>query len=313
MSLPKARQRLVAGSAPDLPGVYFFYGENKQILYIGKAINVRKRLLQHFPALERVTSRPSRQQVAAAASETVCWIVTESELHALVLEDELIKRHLPITNKQYKKFLLQEYIGLADSNPPYLFSFAAKGPVPDKAVDSFGPFSDEYVIKDVLDIGRRYCGIDTDGGLRGAKIPEFEVFLAFLAASDDRIFDFIETSMKEFASSNQFELAAKARDHLIFCEKYLSRQRFFQKFRDGCLAIQCRHSRGQTWLFLHGKLIMYRADLVSQDELLKAIRSRTSENVDPDWMLYDRATVVRSWINKNRASCDYWFEPDRVN
>ena len=104
MSLPKARQRLVAGSAPDLPGVYFFYGENKQILYIGKAINVRKRLLQHFPALERVTSRPSRQQVAAAASETVCWIVTESELHALVLEDELIKRHLPITNKQYKKY-----------------------------------------------------------------------------------------------------------------------------------------------------------------------------------------------------------------
>ena len=313
MSVPQAKPRLAARNAPDLPGVYFFYGDNRQILYIGKAISLRKRLLQHFPAIDRVSSRPSRQQVAAAATETACWIVTESELHALVLEDEPIKRHIPITNKQYKKFLLQEYIGLADSNPPHLFSFAAKGPVPDKVIQCYGPFSDEYVIKEVLEIGRRYCGLDDGGFYLDSEHPGSEVFLAFLAASDDRIFECIKSAMKKFASCNQFELAAKARDHLVFCEKYLSRQRFFRKFRGSYLAVQCRDGGGQTWLFLHGKLIIYRAELISLDELHLQPRTSESGELEADWMLFDRAKVVRSWLNKNRASCEYWFEPDRAN
>lgn len=312
-----AHPRAAVTIAPERPGVYFFYSADRQNLYIGKAINLRNRLKQHFPAEEKPRKRPSRQHVAAASTVWVSWIVTESELHALVLEDKLIKNHSPIANKRQKKFLLQEYIGILESRR--YISFGANEPVPKNVAEYYGPFSDRYFVNELLEIGKRFFGIDS-----GRSEAMFEIagvdhgdldFRSFLAAEDTKFMEHLNTKMRLYASARQFELAANVRDTLDFCEKFIKRQRFRHQFRTGCLAIQNINGSNQTWLFTKGRLSYHSPEILSRGAIKQFFFSGQPHDKlnEPDWALFDRAQVVQSWLTKNRAICTYWFEDTLKN
>jgi DNA polymerase-3 subunit epsilon len=83
---------------PETPGVYIFYGENGSILYIGKSINIRDRVLSHFSSdhLSSIDMKIS-QQVAS-----VEHVETAGELGALLLESSLIKKHQPLFNRMLR-------------------------------------------------------------------------------------------------------------------------------------------------------------------------------------------------------------------
>ena len=86
-------QRPPAASIPDGPGVYLFYGPDDRVLYIGKAKSLRKRVANYFG--EELLAR-TRLMVSEA--QRLDWIVTDSEVDALMLEYTLVQKHQPRFN-----------------------------------------------------------------------------------------------------------------------------------------------------------------------------------------------------------------------
>jgi len=83
---------------PESPGVYIFYADEKSPLYIGKSINIKERVLSHFSSdIRSVTEMKISQQIKAIES-----IQTAGELGALFLESSLIKKMLPLFNRQLR-------------------------------------------------------------------------------------------------------------------------------------------------------------------------------------------------------------------
>ena len=102
---------------PDSPGVYFFLGKNKKVLYIGKATSLRDRVRSYFvPDLHEVRSPLIANMVAAAAG--IDWRATDSALEALLLEASLIKTYKPKANTDLKDDKSFNYVVITQEEYP---------------------------------------------------------------------------------------------------------------------------------------------------------------------------------------------------
>jgi len=84
---------------PEGPGVYIFYGEGTQTLYVGKAAKLRSRVMSHF----QTTSRDARDVRIAQDIRRIEWVETAGEVGALLLETRLLKQHQPLHNRQLRR------------------------------------------------------------------------------------------------------------------------------------------------------------------------------------------------------------------
>lgn len=100
---------------PDTPWVYLFKNQKGQILYIGKAKNLKKRVIQYF------TPGSVWKQEMLAQAETVDFLSVENESESLYLESNLIKKHLPPFNNMLKGANAYAYIKLTQHQVPQLF------------------------------------------------------------------------------------------------------------------------------------------------------------------------------------------------
>lgn len=82
---------------PDLPGVYFFYNEAKTLVYVGKSINIRSRVKQHFSGKDRKSLKIQN------FVKHIEYEVMGNELIALLYESDLIKRHQPLYNRSQRR------------------------------------------------------------------------------------------------------------------------------------------------------------------------------------------------------------------
>lgn len=98
-SLPPHLPKEQVENLPSSPGVYLFYGENEAVLYVGKSINIRSRVLSHFSSANRNRKGMKLSQQA----RRVDFIETSGELGALLLEARLVKELAPIQNRQLKR------------------------------------------------------------------------------------------------------------------------------------------------------------------------------------------------------------------
>lgn len=98
-SVPIGIDPVLLDDLPEGSGVYLFYGENDCLLYVGKSINIRERVLSHFNS-DHASSKEMRlsQQL-----KRVDWIETAGELGALLLEARLVKERMPIHNHQLRR------------------------------------------------------------------------------------------------------------------------------------------------------------------------------------------------------------------
>lgn len=87
----------IISELPEKPGVYFFYNENGDIIYIGKSINIKKRVQQHFKSKDRKSIK------IQTFTKSIKYELTGSELIALLHESDLIKTHQPIYNRAQRK------------------------------------------------------------------------------------------------------------------------------------------------------------------------------------------------------------------
>lgn len=132
---------------PAKPGVYIMHDKNDSIIYVGKAIILKNRVKSYFRASTKKTAKIEKMVSLIDRFE---YIVTDSELEALVLENNLIKEHSPKYNTLLKDDKTYPYIKVtvSDEYPRILFSREMKK---DRS-KYFGPFTSATAVKDTIEL-----------------------------------------------------------------------------------------------------------------------------------------------------------------
>ena len=220
---------------PAKPGVYIMHDQDDAIIYVGKAISLRNRVRSYFrestnksPKIEKMVTKIARFE----------YIVTDSELEALVLENNLIKEHNPRYNTMLKDDKTYPYIKvtMGEDFPRVLFSRQMKK---DKS-RYFGPFTSAFAVKDTIELINRLYKLRTcsrvlprDIGLERpclnyhigqcmAPCQEYvtkeeyraqvEQALDFLNGNFDPILNSLQRKMEEASERLDFEEAIRYRD-----------------------------------------------------------------------------------------------------
>ena len=141
---------------PDQPGVYIMHDARDAIIYIGKAVSLRKRVHQYFQASHDEGIKKAQMVKQIVRFE---YIITDSELEALVLECNLIKEHRPKYNTMLRDDKTYPYIRvtLGEDFPRVLFSRQQKK---DKS-RYFGPYTSAGAVKDTIEMINKLYGLRT--------------------------------------------------------------------------------------------------------------------------------------------------------
>ncbi len=142
---------------PDGPGVYFFLGKNKEVLYIGKATSLRSRVRSYFSSdLGKARGPVITGMVEKAVS--IDWCETDSVLEALLLEANLIKTHKPKHNTDLKDDKSFNYVSITKEDFPAVLLIRGRELAqrdPGDFLHVFGPFPHGLQLKDAMKIIRK--------------------------------------------------------------------------------------------------------------------------------------------------------------
>ena len=135
---------------PGKPGVYLMHDEKDEIIYVGKAISLKNRVRQYFQSSRNKGVKIEQMVTHIARFE---YIVTDSELEALVLECNLIKEHRPKYNTMLMDDKAYPFIKVT-MDEPFPRIMMARKMVKDKA-KYFGPYTSAGAVKDTIDLIRK--------------------------------------------------------------------------------------------------------------------------------------------------------------
>lgn len=140
---------------PDAPGVYFFLGPRKEVLYIGKATSLKNRVRSYFSSDIGEKRSPLIEKMVTAA-KTIEWTVSDSVLEALILEANLIRTHKPKHNTDFKDDKSFNHLIITNEEFPRLLVVRGKD-IGEKfdteeIRSSFGPFTSGGSLKEALRI-----------------------------------------------------------------------------------------------------------------------------------------------------------------
>ncbi|MBM4174930.1 MAG: hypothetical protein FJ213_01995 [Ignavibacteria bacterium] len=216
---------------PSGPGVYFFHDKKGTVIYIGKAKNLRSRVISYF----RDSNSDRKVKKIVRGAHHLDFIETESELSAFLLESELIKKHKPIHNTALKIIRNYSFIGVsADNEFPKL---EVTRRLVNNGTMYFGPFNRRETAEEVLDIIskstmlrecedkelkknrscylldiKRCLGPCVEKDISTLYDEELRTVKDFLTGNNTVILNRLTEKMKEFAGREKFEDAAKIRD-----------------------------------------------------------------------------------------------------
>lgn len=152
------KARLAKKKIPDSPGVYFFLGKNKEILYIGRATSLRNRIRSYFaPDISEKRSELIANMVVGA--KNIEWTVTDSVLEAMILEVNLIRTHKPRFNTISKDDKSYNHLIITKEEWPRVLVVRGKDLTEQFAASEikyhFGPFPNGQLFKTALKIIRK--------------------------------------------------------------------------------------------------------------------------------------------------------------
>ena len=215
---------------PVEQGVYFHKNSNGEIIYVGKAAVLKNRVRQYF----QNSVKDAKTQALVAEIADTDWITVETEMDALFLESEMIKRYKPKWNILLRDDKSVSYVRIdMKSEIPYV-SFT-RNPADDKAT-YIGPFYGKTAVEKAVRTLRRvfpyytrpYTGhktLDTDLGLTpgievGRSTPKdykrnLRKLMRYLEGDREKLLKDLEKVMKKESKAQNYELAAEARDQLL--------------------------------------------------------------------------------------------------
>lgn len=229
---------------PHQPGVYFHKDANGDIIYIGKAAVLKNRVRQYFQKSRR---RDPKTEALVAEIVDTDWVTVESELDALFLEAELVRRYMPRYNILLRDDKSSTYVRINydDAYPSISFT---RQPLDDKA-HYFGPFFNGGEVKRALRYLRRVFPYSTHSGiipkraclqyhlglcpgLEEHKTPlnEYKAnlrkLMQFLRGEREKVVEKMQADMQKAAKKQDFEKAAELRNQ-YYALKALSKQIVF--------------------------------------------------------------------------------------
>ncbi|WIM69804.1 excinuclease ABC subunit UvrC [Corynebacterium suedekumii] len=240
--------RPAAGSIPTEPGVYKFRDDNRRVVYVGKAKNLRARLSNYFQDVTALHPR-TRQMVFTASS--VEWTVVASEVEALQLEYTWIKKFDPRFNVKYRDDKTYPMLAVSTGEDiPRAFFY--RGPRR-RGVRYFGPYSHAWAVRETLDLLLRVFPVRTcSKGVynrheklgrpcllgyidkcsapcvgRVSPVEHREIvdgFLSFMSGHTTQVERQLTREMEQAAEELEFERAARLRDDLGAIHKVMERQ-----------------------------------------------------------------------------------------
>jgi len=140
---------------PDQPGVYQYFDKDEQIIYVGKAKSLKKRVASYFTGLDK---QSGKLRVLVKKIHSLKFIVVETEVDALLLENNLIKKYQPRYNIMLKDDKTYPWICIKNEKFPRVFSTRQK--VNDGS-KYFGPYASGRMMKTILELIRQLYPIRT--------------------------------------------------------------------------------------------------------------------------------------------------------
>ena len=253
---------------PTQPGCYLYYDKEGTIIYVGKAKNLKRRVYSYF----HKQHESPKTNILVSQIEKLEYIITDSEVEALILESHLIKQHKPKYNILLKDDKKYPYFLITDEDFPRIQVVRKKNLNPDKG-RFYGPYTNVGAMYATLDFLKRLFP------LKQCKTPKFtnrpclyyhigkclapcqgkvtpeeyqkliQQVELFLSGKQSELLKQIQVQMQKYAESEQFEKAAKMRDSYLDLQKTLERQKVVYEntklnediiaviYEDGILAI----------------------------------------------------------------------------
>lgn len=233
---------------PDKPGVYLMHDKEDHIIYVGKAVVLKNRVRQYFQKSRNVSPKIARM------IEQIAWfeyIVTDSELEALVLECNLIKEHNPKYNTMLKDGKSYPFLKatIQEDFPRFVLARQMKR----DGAKYFGPFTSGAAIRDTIellnklfhlrncrkvlprDVGKErpclyhqmgQCPAPCQGSVDREEYREnFQKALSFLNGNTKEVMKDLQQKMEQLAQDMQFEEAAVYRDLIDSVRQVTERQK----------------------------------------------------------------------------------------
>ncbi len=236
------------GSIPTSPGVYRFRDEHGRVIYVGKAKNLRSRLSSYF---QDFASLHPRTQTMVSTAADVDWTIVGTEVEALQLEYSWIKEYDPRFNVRYRDDKSYPYLAitLGEEFPRVQVMRGAKR----KGVRYFGPYSHAWAIRETVDLLLRAFPVRTcsAGVFRSARSSGrpcllgyidkcsapcvgrvdadehqrlAQDFASFMAGDTGRFIRQLEQRMRDAATDQDYERAARLRDDIQALRTALEKQ-----------------------------------------------------------------------------------------
>ena len=330
--------QLILDTLPTNPGVYLMKDEHGEIIYVGKAINLRNRVRSYFhspysqePKVWRLVERIRHIE----------FIITDSELEALVLECNLIKKHKPHFNVRLKDDKRYPYIKVTWQEP-YPKVFVTRRMDNDGA-RYFGPFTAVWAVHQTMDTLRKVfpyltCDRDITGKDRRACLY-FDIGLClgpcigasskddyramidrlcmFLQGKTEAVTTLLRAKLDEAAEKLEFERAARFRDQLQALAHIAEHQKVVSPMMLDQDVIAFARDNGdacvQVFFVRGGKLlgreffVLEGTDEENADAVLSSFVTQFYEQaayVPPEIMLPENVTeakVIEEWLNRRRG------------
>ena len=271
----------ILATLPAKPGCYLMKNAEEKIIYVGKAISLRNRVRSYFHA-DSSHDGKTRRLVREIAN--IEWIVVGSELEALILEMNLIKKHRPKYNVRLKDDKRYPYIKIHWAEPFPKVTVTRQ--MEEDGSRYFGPYTSAWAVYQTLDVLRRifpYLTCDRNiTGLDERACLYFDIKLCiapcigaasqvqyrrmisdlmdFLSGHSEEIIARLQATMEKAAEEMRFEKAAAVRDQLKAIQSIIERQKivFATDYLDSDVLAMAR-SNGeacvQVFFIRGGKLI----------------------------------------------------------
>jgi excinuclease ABC subunit C len=327
--------KAVLDTIPSKPGCYLMKDRNGKVIYVGKAINLRNRVRSYFH--NSAQQHPRTQKLVAKIAD-IEWIVVDSELEALILEMNLIKKYRPHYNVRLKDDKRYPYIKVHWGDPFPKVTVTRQ--MLQDGSRYFGPYTSVWAVHQTLDVLRRifpYLTCDrviTGEDERACLYYDIKLCTApcigaidqknyrlmiddlcqFLLGRTEPIVSRLQTQMQQASDDLKFEKAATIRDQLRAIENVVERQKVISSDYIDSDVIAMARSNGeacvQVFFIRGGKLIGREYFLLEgteetpdagvMGEFIKQFYDQ-APNVPPQVLLpheVEEAQIIRQWLRQ---------------
>lgn len=328
----------ILATLPTKPGCYIYRNSEGNVIYVGKAVNLRNRVRSYFHSDPNQDFK-TKQLVQRIAD--IEWIVVGSELEALILEMNMIKKHRPRYNIRLKDDKRYPYIKV-HWNEPYPKVTVTRHMVKDGA-RYFGPYTSAWAVYQTLDVlrhifpyltcDREITGLDERpclyydiklcsgpciGAIQQAGYRQMiEDLCQFLEGRSDPVVARLQIEMEKAAEELMFERAAMLRDQIQAIEKVVEKQKVISNDQQDSDVIAIARDDGEACVqvfFIRGGKMIGREYFIlegAQDEpdsevigeFLKQFYSEAA-SIPNEVLLpqeVEEAQIIKQWMRQKRG------------